>query len=258
VPSTTPANVVEVLPAEVSVFVALVELSVTFAPDPVPDVVIEATVSSYPDRSNTALSAIETADESEMRPPAAPSFSVPDEIVVVPVYVFSPDNVKVSEPAWVSAPTPETTPAYVIALLRLKMIVPEFTTLAVAIEPADDPAPTLTVPAEMVSAPSNVFAPVKVNVPVPCFVTLPLEPSMTPANVVEPLPAEVSVFAVLVVLRMIFESAPVPAVAMDATASSNPARSNVALSASDRAEVSAILFDAPRASTPADTVVVPV
>ena len=85
VPSMTPANVVVAAPDIVSVFDALVELSVTFEPDPVPDVAIEKTVSSNPLRSKIALSAIDTADESEMRPPAVPNFNVPFDTVVVPV-----------------------------------------------------------------------------------------------------------------------------------------------------------------------------
>jgi len=73
------------------------------------------------------------------------------------------------------------------------MSVPEFTTLAVSIEPVVDPAPTLTVPAETVSAPVNELAPESVSVPVPCLVSFPPDPDTMPAKVVDALPAEVSV-----------------------------------------------------------------
>jgi len=49
------------------------------------------------------------------------------------------------------------------------------------------------VPAVTVVVPVNVFAPDNVRVPVPCFVKLPPVPEMTPAKVVEALPAVVSV-----------------------------------------------------------------
>ena len=39
-----------------------------------------------------------------------PSFNVPAEIVVEPVKVFVPDNVKVPEPAFVKLPAPLITP----------------------------------------------------------------------------------------------------------------------------------------------------
>jgi hypothetical protein len=82
------------------VFVALVELNVTFAPDPEPDVAIEATVSSKPARSSVVLLAMETADELEIRF-AAPSAIAPADNVVVPVYVLSPDSVSVPVPCFV-------------------------------------------------------------------------------------------------------------------------------------------------------------
>ena len=85
VPSITPANVVDALPAVVSVFVALVVLSVIFEPVPSPEVVIDATVSSNPLRSKIALFAMDTADESEIRPPAVPNFKVPTDTVVAPL-----------------------------------------------------------------------------------------------------------------------------------------------------------------------------
>ena len=86
VPSITPANVVDALPAVVSVFVALVVLSVIFAAESVvSEVAIDATVSSNPLRSKIALFAMDTADESEIRPPAVPNFKVPTDTVVAPL-----------------------------------------------------------------------------------------------------------------------------------------------------------------------------
>ena len=141
----------------------------------------------------------------------------------------------------------------------MKIRVPEFTTLCVAIVPTVEPAPTLTVPAEIVSAPVNVFAPDKVNTPVPCLVSLPFAPETTPANVVDESLAKVSVFVGLpVVLNVTVELVPSPEVAIDATVSSNPARLKLALFAITTADVSAILFAAPSAIAPADTVVAPV
>ena len=62
----------------------------------------------------------------------------------------------------------------------LKMRVPEFTTLDVSIDPVVDPAPTLTVPTEIVSAPVKVFVPDNVSVPVPILVRPINEPEITP------------------------------------------------------------------------------
>jgi hypothetical protein len=141
----------------------------------------------------------------------------------------------------------------------LKIRVPEFTTLCVAIEPVEPPAPTLTVPAEIVNTPSKLLAPDKVNVPLPCLVSLPFVPETTPANVVDESLARVSVLVGLpVVLNVTVELVPSPEVAIDATVSSKPARLKLALFAITTADVSAIRFAAPSATVPADTVVVPV
>ena len=139
----------------------------------------------------------------------------------------------------------------------MKMRVPEFTTLCVAIVPTVDPAPTLTVPAEIVNTPSNVFAPDKVKMPVPIFVNAPVsEPSeITPAKVVLGVPPAVSVPEPSVIAALV---SLVVDVAIDATVSLNPARLNVALLLTTTADVSKIRFAAPSATVPADTVVVPV
>lgn len=109
--------------------------------------------------------------------------------------MLAPLSVSVPVPDTCSAPdAPEMRPEYESLSERLKMRVPEFTTLDVAIEPVVEPEPTLTAPAEIVNAPVKVFAPDKVSVPEPCFVSLPLLPEMMPANVVSELPAVVSVF----------------------------------------------------------------
>jgi hypothetical protein len=186
---------------------------------------------------------------------------VPPEslIVVSPEKEFAPDNVNVPAPNFCNTPVPDTTPAYVKESLRSNFRVPEFTTLCVAIEPVVEPAPALTVPAEIVSEPVNVFAPDKVNVPLPCLVSLPLVPETTPANVVDESLARVSVLVGLpVVLNVTVEIVPSPEVAIDATVSSKPARLKLALFAITTADELEIRSAAPSATVPADTVVVPV
>jgi hypothetical protein len=134
---------------------------------------------------------------------------------------LAPVSVVVNVPNFWSAPDPEIAPEYENAAARLKMSVPEFTTLDVPMMPPLPPLPTLTVPAEIVSAPLKVLVPVRVRVPVPCLVTLPFEPEIAPANVVEESLARVSVFAGLpVVLRVTVELVPSPEVAIDAIVSS--------------------------------------
>jgi hypothetical protein len=141
----------------------------------------------------------------------------------------------------------------------LNVTPPVTTTLAVAIEPVVDPDPIDTAPAETVNAPVNVFVPVNVNVPVPCLVSLPFVPSITPAKVVVELPAVVSVFDALLELNVILAAESlVFTVSIDATVSSYPPSENVPEFPIDTADVSAILFAAPIARTPAVTVVVPV
>jgi hypothetical protein len=145
----------------------------------------------------------------------------------------------------------------VIASLRLKIRVPEFTTLCVAIVPTVEPAPTLTVPAEIVSAPSNVFAPDRVKMPLPCLVNAPVsEPSeITPAKVVLGVPPAVSVPEPSVIAALV---SLVVDVAIDATVSLNPARLKVALLLTTTADELEIRSGAPSATVPTDTVVVPV
>jgi len=139
----------------------------------------------------------------------------------------------------------------------LKMSVPELTTLDVAIEPIPEPAPTLTVPFEMVNGPSNVFVPVSVSVPVPCLVTEPdaeAESEMMPENVLTALPASVNVLFVEPVVL----SAIAPAPSIDATVSSKLARSNVADAETETAEEFEIRSAAPSVRVPAEIVVAPV
>ena len=141
----------------------------------------------------------------------------------------------------------------------MKIRVPEFATLCVAIVPTVDPAPTLTVPAEIVNTPSKLLAPDKVSVPLPCLVSLPFVPETTPANVVDESLARVSVLVGLpVVLNVTVELVPSPEVAIDATVSSKPARLKLALFAITTADELEIRSAAPSATVPADTVVVPV
>ena len=104
---------------------------------------------------------------------------------------------------------------------RLNTRDPEFTTLDVPMMPPAAPLPTLTVPAEMVSAPEKVFVPLNTKVPEPCLVTLPPEPEIAPAKTVSESLARVSVFVGLpVVLNVMVELVPSPDVAIDATVSS--------------------------------------
>jgi hypothetical protein len=83
-PEITPANVVLAAAPAVSVFVHVAEHNEMDTPDPVPEVAIDPTVSLLFARLNVVLFAIETGDVSEITP-AAPSVSVPAEIVVAPV-----------------------------------------------------------------------------------------------------------------------------------------------------------------------------
>ena len=111
-PEITPANVVDLPDAPLTVSVLVGEplvLRVIVAPEPDPDVLIDATVSEYPAMLNDALLAIDTADESEIRF-SAPSASVPAEMVVVPVYVLLPEMVNVPDPDFVKPPVPDMTP----------------------------------------------------------------------------------------------------------------------------------------------------
>ena len=179
-------------------------------------------------------------------------------IVVLPEYVFAPDNVSLPVPDFCNAPVPDTTPAYSTSLLRLKIKFPEFTTLCVAIQPFKPPAPTLTVPVEIVNAPSKVLVPLSVRVPLPCFSTEPAadtESDIAPENVLVASPARVNLLFVDPVLLRTIE--PIPSI--DATVSSRLARSNVAPEATDTAEEFEMRSGAvPIASVPADTVVGPV
>ena len=51
----------------------------------------------------------------------------------------------------------------------------ELLTMLLVTEPVVDPAPMLTVPAEIVSGPVNVLAPLMVSVPDPDLVKVPVE-----------------------------------------------------------------------------------
>ena len=97
--------------------------------------------------------------------------------------------------------------------------------------------------------------PDSVRVLLPDLTTEPPEPEIIPANVVSAVPPAVSVPAPSVIAAL--ESLVVD-VAIDATVSSKPARLNVPLLPTSNAEVLAIVFEAPSASTPADAVVAPV
>ena len=166
---------------------------------------------------------------------------------------MAPDKVSVPAPDFCNAPEPDTTPAYVKASLRLNNNVAEFTTLAVAIDPVVEPAPTLTVPAEIVSAPVNVLAPLKVKVPEPVFVKA-LLPDITPLNVVDELsPPAVNVLAASD--PRLIEPAP----SIEPTVSLRLARLNVAPDATDTADEFEMRSSAdPSASVPTEIVVAPV
>ena len=94
--------------------------------------------------------------------------------------MFAPDSVRVPAADFSTVPLPDTTPAYVNASERSNFNVPEFATFPVAIDPAVEPAPTRTVPAEIVRSPVKVFSPVNVSTAEPVLVS-PVElPEMTP------------------------------------------------------------------------------
>ncbi len=88
--------------------------------------------------------AIDSADPSAMRF-AAPSASVPAEIVVSPVYVFAPPSVSVPVPTLVSLPAPPITPPNVVLVLFWPTeSVPLVTVTLPA--PASEPIVSLAVP----------------------------------------------------------------------------------------------------------------
>ena len=93
-----PLKVVEVLsPPAVNAPVSVI----------VPPPAIDPTVSAFEFMSSVPV--MVTADPSGITP-AAPSFRVPAETVVVPPYVFVADKVNVPEPDFVNANPPDTTP----------------------------------------------------------------------------------------------------------------------------------------------------
>ena len=229
VPSITPANVVVSLPAVVSVFVALVVLSVILAAESVvSEVAIDATVSSNPLRSKIALFAMDTADESEIRPPAVPNFKVPTDTVVAPLYVFTPDKVNVPSPDFVRPPV-------VVAIAPLIVEVPTESTVRVRVSPVKPPdnvndepvsictselannvtapeivlvplvlriAPTLEVPAPVISIGSKTVTPFEIdNVALFSTVVLPRVPAFSPSAVlllIATTPVEIVVLPVYV------------------------------------------------------------
>ena len=94
--------------------------------------------------------------------------------------MLAPDSVNVPAADFSKAPLPDMTPAYVNASERSNFNVPEFSTFPAAIDPAVAPAPTRTVPAEIVRSPVKVFSPVSVRMADPVLV-IPIElPEMTP------------------------------------------------------------------------------
>lgn len=141
---------------------------------PVPDdgeVESDPTVSLKSARVNVAPLPTTTFDELSMRF-AAPSASVPPEIVVAPVYALEPDSVSVPEPVLVTPPVPELVPEKVVLL--------EFPPVVRVAEPSEsvpepDRAPTvsskfarlnvaLLATSTVVESPSTPDAP-KVRVP---------------------------------------------------------------------------------------------
>ena len=94
--------------------------------------------------------------------------------------MLAPESVSVPAADFSKAPLPDMTPAYVTASERSNFNVPELATFPAAIDPAVAPAPTRTVPAEIVRSPVKVFSPVSVRTADPVLVS-PIEtPEMTP------------------------------------------------------------------------------
>jgi hypothetical protein len=155
-----------------------------------------------PDRPpEIANSAPEATDVVPRNNPLSPNAvllliaTTPVVIVVLPVYVFAADKVKVlvADVFFVNVPEPEMMPdnvwfaddAYTRAPL-FEMVAeyePEFN------EPALD---TVNVPPEIVVAPENVLTADNVSVPEPDFVNVPVEVAIGSATVVLPAPATVS------------------------------------------------------------------
>jgi hypothetical protein len=113
------------------------------------------------------LFAIDTADPSGITP-EAPEVTVPVEIVVAPVYVFAPDNVRVPAPIFVrpfdepddSAMTPETVPSTEVLTPILVVASRVIAPLKVAF------AEKYTAPAET-PLPDSVKGSAEVSVPTP-------------------------------------------------------------------------------------------
>ncbi len=92
---------------------------------------------------------------------------------------------RVSVPAadLVNEPVPEITLAKLRLSERLISRIPELAMAPAPREPVVEPAPICSLPAEIVIAPPNVLAPVRMSVPAPDLVRVPLAPEITPPKV---------------------------------------------------------------------------
>ena len=144
--------------------------------------------------------------------------------MIAPDRVFVPDELRIAP----TSAAETVTPSPEIVMGSAELIPPDTSRVAfeaTVVEPLAEPRALelaiLTTPAEIVVSPLYVLVPESVNVPVPCLVTLPFVPEMTPANVVESLLAVVRVFEALVVLRLMPAAVSLDVeVAIDATVSS--------------------------------------
>ena len=100
---------------------------------------------------------------------------------VVPSYPLPPESVVVPDPAWVSVPEPVMTFEKVAASLRLNVSAALLVTETVPSVPVVEPAPTWTVPEEIVKMPEKEFVPSMMRV---------FEPA--PADLVKPAPLLIS------------------------------------------------------------------
>jgi hypothetical protein len=140
---------------------------------PVPfNVNASAVPNVYPFRSSTAPDVILVAPAVVpngvfVPPPAAPSFNVPALIVVVPVYVLAPDNVKTPLPALVTPNAPVTpmtadtvNPSAAFVSVNVRVAPPKFRfplMVAFAAPPVDVTLPPrVRVPTPVVTAPPIV------------------------------------------------------------------------------------------------------
>ncbi|CUK24169.1 Uncharacterised protein [Achromobacter sp. 2789STDY5608615] len=120
---------------------------------PVPEIEFPKVTASLRSKARTALLTIAPPTEPLTAP--APSCSTPALMTVLPVYVFSPDRIRVPAPFLCTPTSPLITPAYCDASLRSNTMPPRPVKVTSAAKvPLAPPSPMRSVP------PSTVVSPV--------------------------------------------------------------------------------------------------